>query len=496
MALGTILFTGSFSLSSCEKLVEINRPVNTVGTESVFNSDEKALSALSGMYALMVNDGEMKATNGAQTVLGALLSDETNFGMNADMDDIYEFYNAQILKDNGMVMSLWAKPYQVIYAANAIESGINNSASPALTAPVRKQILGEAKLVRAFLYFNLVNTFGDIPLVLTTDVNVTKSMTKSPVAAVNSQIERDLNEAFLLLNNDYSHAGGKKLRPNKYAAAALLARQYLYMGRWDEAAAFADTVIRSGRYSLTTVANTFKAENSEALWQMQSFRQGIVESYEASYFCPPFRYSEDPITMGGIYYDAMMFEMFNEFGYLFPLILASDEISNSFDPADRRMTTWMDSIPTPFDPPYNGKVYRFFLKYDRQSYLFSTPGNINNTFLRLAEMYLVRAEALARGNRSLNDAVEDINVIRRRAGLADLSVGTKEEVLNAIETERRHEFFAEWSHRWFDMKRWGKAASVFGALPYKQPWSSHTPLLPIPEGEILNNPKLLQNPGY
>src|SRR5690606_9092509 len=148
-----------------------------------------------------------------------------------------------------------------------------------------------------------------------------------------------------------------------------------------------------------------------------------------------------------------------------------------------------DSIPTPLEPPYNGKVDRFFFKYNRESALFGTMGNLNNTVLRLAEMYLVRAEAIAKGSRSLSDAVIDINVIRRRAGLDDISIGSQQDVLDAIEKERKHELFAEWSHRWFDVKRWGKADAIFGTLSHKQPWSNHTLVLPIPESEIMANPR-------
>src|SRR5690606_27912562 len=95
IALGTILFMGSFSLLSCEKFVEIDRPVNTIGTESVFNSDDKAISALSGMYTLMINQSDLSMTNGAQTVLTTLLSDEGVFLNPGGQNELSDYYNAR-----------------------------------------------------------------------------------------------------------------------------------------------------------------------------------------------------------------------------------------------------------------------------------------------------------------------------------------------------------------------------------------------------------------
>ena len=92
-----------------------------------------------------------------------------------------------------------------------------------------------------------------------------------------------------------------------------------------------------------------------------------------------------------------------------------------------------------------------------------------------------------------SSAVSDINVIRRRAGLADTEALSQAEVLLAIEEERKKELFVEWGHRWLDLKRTQRANLILASKPN---WSPTDLLFPIPESELLNNPNLIQNPGY
>ena len=114
---------------------------------------------------------------------------------------------------------------------------------------------------------------------------------------------------------------------------------------------------------------------------------------------------------------------------------------------------------------------------------------------RLAEQYLIRAEARAHLN-DIEGALADINAIRSRAKVAPVEANTTAEVLMLVEEERRKELFVEGQgHRWFDLKRTSRADAVYSKLDYKK-WESHKILLPIPETQILNNAALTQNPGY
>jgi len=141
--------------------------------------------------------------------------------------------------------------------------------------------------------------------------------------------------------------------------------------------------------------------------------------------------------------------------------------------------------------------------YKYRSYTSSTtsdPDNSrkeNSTVLRLAEQYLIRAEARAQQNK-LDLAIADVDVIRARAGLPLIANTnpsiSKTALLDAIMQERRVELFTEWGHRWFDLKRTGKALAVLSAI--KPGFTSDDLLYPIPESELNKNPFLEQNPGY
>jgi hypothetical protein len=114
--------------------------------------------------------------------------------------------------------------------------------------------------------------------------------------------------------------------------------------------------------------------------------------------------------------------------------------------------------------------------------------------LRLAEQYLIRGEARAHQN-NVQGAQEDLNIIRSRAGLGATTANDESSLLAVIETERQVELFAEWGHRWFDLKRTGRADAVL-SLEKAPNWQSTDRLYPIPFEEIKINPSLTQNPGY
>jgi hypothetical protein len=121
-------------------------------------------------------------------------------------------------------------------------------------------------------------------------------------------------------------------------------------------------------------------------------------------------------------------------------------------------------------------------------------GNEYNVTLRLAEQYLIRSEARAQLTK-ISGAQADLDSVRIRAGLAKTTASTKDDLLTAIASERKVELFGEFSHRWFDLKRTGKADQVIGALK-PATWKSTAVLAPIPSDERLKNPSLTQNDGY
>lgn len=119
--------------------------------------------------------------------------------------------------------------------------------------------------------------------------------------------------------------------------------------------------------------------------------------------------------------------------------------------------------------------------------------------IRLSELHLIRAEATILLTPSAKaNAIEDLNILRRRAGIGELEESlTPEQVIKAVAQERRVELFLEWGHRWFDLKRNGLARETLQVIDYKQPWLGDFQLLyPIPSRELHLNSNLIPNPGY
>ncbi|MBC9931844.1 RagB/SusD family nutrient uptake outer membrane protein [Chitinophaga qingshengii] len=481
----------------CKKLIEIDPPINSVNTGVVLNDPEKITAALSGIYyTLMTNTGTPTFSNGHMTVYGGLLADELYPYSGAAVAVDYQFYTNKLLLQNELVQPIfWTCAYKAIYLTNALLENIRLTTAPVITDSIKRQLTGECRFARAFCYAYLVNNFGDVPMPLSTAVMEEARQKRQPVEKVREQMVEDLKAAAELLPDNFNLTQGEKVRPNKYAAIALLARQYLYMGKWEDAVAQATVIINSGKFSLTELEKTFGPGSAEAIWQMKHAVEGdgiSPDMEEPRLLMPQASLSLlDPASR------EMMLEpdMFREYSYMFiaPYIMTA-QLVQAFEPGDKRLDKWTDSLTAPAVAPWNGISYRFAAKYPR----FTANQEIippYYTVLRLGEQYLIRAEARAHAG-DLAGAATDLNTIRSRAGLPATRAASGEALLDAVAQERRVELFVEWGHRWFDLKRTGKAADVLGKIPEKQPWSNDKLLLFIPPSEIQNAPALSQNPGY
>ena len=176
--------------------------------------------------------------------------------------------------------------------------------------------------------------------------------------------------------------------------------------------------------------------------------------------------------------------LFFAFGEPFYQVL--NGLLGDFETGDQRLVDWMDSTS------YNGVTVYYPYKYKANTY--NPPATEYYMMLRLAEQYLIRAEARAEQN-NVSGAVADLNLIRGRAGLSGLSVNmTQAQCLLAVEQERRVELFCEWGHRWLDLVRTGRANTLLPTL--KPAWTATDTLYPIPSSEILLDAHLTQNNGY
>lgn len=453
------------STASCRKLIKISPPLNTLVTSEVFQTPEQSLQVLAGIYYTMVNDVNSFAA-GRITYYAGLSSDEFQL-YNPDIQNAAQFYNNDIQPINAVVGNIfWGTAYKLIFQANSLIENIPNTA---FKDSVKNELLGQALFVRAFLNFYLVNLFGDIPLVQTSNWQSTRLMARSPGSEVYQSIISDLKFAADHLSGRF---GGERVLPNAYAAKALLARVYLYNKNWQEAETLAsDVIAETGLFALVDAKNIFAPNNKEAIWQLkqQSLQANLFKSPEGSLFIPRVK---------------------NNANYP-PIVYFYKEFINSFDSADARRKNWIDSTKLNAGSPALYYPY----KYKTGDAQTGTGYTEYHTPLRLAEQFLIRAEARLR-QQNISGAIEDLNIIRNRSSLVPLPQGLGiADVEMYLVAERKKELFAEWGHRWLDLKRWNMVNAVMQDLKNEK-WQPYDQWYPLPEKEIMTNPNLTQNEGY
>lgn len=440
-------------LCSCKKFVAIEPSSDLINSDAVFKTDETATAAINGIYIHM-RQLSNSLTNGGLGLFTGLSGDEIyNTASSATYDP---FYKNSIPPENATIQrNFWTDAYAAVYKTNAVIEGLNRSTR--IDISLKNQLIGEAKVVRSLYYFYLVNLFGNVPLITSTDYHINEKMPRIPVAQVYEQITNDLLEAEELLSASYPSLG--KVRPNKWTATALLARVYLYQKNWQAAETKAAAIINSGAYSLEPdLTVLFLKDNQETIWEVAP-RNEAGNTAQGANFVP-----SAPTAR--------------------PSFAVTPHLLNAFETGDQRKSSWTKRNIV------NGLSYYYPYKYKVKS--SPTPTEYNIVF-RLAEQYLIRSEARAQqGN--LLDSEMDLNIIRNRAGLPNTLATTQMELLSAIEQERRIELFSEWGHRWFDLKRTVKIDAVLSAE--KPSWQSFAALYPIPYSQLELNTYLTQNPGY
>lgn len=430
------------SLSACEKFVVIDPPGTSLTGESIFQDEATATAAMLNIYVDMQRTEE-RPFGGERSLswMSGLMADEFQSYFN---DNRAEFADNRINPENTMVQQQWRAFYESIYAANIILEKVSYSAN--LSPSFRDGMEGEARFVRALMYFYLVNFWENVPLVLTTDYDRNRLLGQSTKDEVYALIIEDLQKAQELLREQYLGSG--RIRPNKFTAKALLAKVYLYTRQWEEAIRESTDVIGHSAYQLeSTLDNVFLSTSKEAIWHLASFHPSLYT------------------------WDAFRFVLFG----VPTRVTISNSLLNLFNPEDQRGLHWVGRFST------NGITYYFPYKY-KVRMLLDNPGAPAEYLMmfRLAEQYLIRAEAYAEmGN--VQGASADLNMIRNRAGLESIDVRERQALLESLALERRLELFTEGCNRWLDLKRYGQLG---------------VSILPIPHSELNANPSLQQNYGY
>lgn len=449
-----IITTGFFLLISCSEFIEIEPPRTDLVRETVFSNDKAATAAIYDIYNDMVSAG-FASGNGINsfTLLAAFASDDW-MNMVNPLSPFQQFSDNELDYRNSLIERMWADLYRYIYKSNAIIEGLENNS--AITPELRSQLLGEARFVRAFSHFYLVNLWGDVPLVVSTDYEVNRDLVRTRKEDVYSKIIEDLLASIEMLRSDFVLSANERTRPNRWTAFALLARVYLFTQDWQQAEAAASEVLANGEFFDLTdhPAQVFLKNSRETIWQLHS-----------------------PFMPG----DLLAFNMTSgpSHGIL------REEFVQSMSTEDLRRDVWIGEFIS------NDETYYYPTKYTGVS-----PVTEYSTVLRVSELFLIRAEARAELD-DITGAAQDLNRIRGRAGLQETSANSKNELIDDIMHNRRIEFFTEWGHRWLDLKRRSLTADVLGPIK-PLTWQKTDELFPIPEIQLLRAPNMstAQNPGY
>ena len=457
-------------IAGCDVLNQV--PPSALSEAEAYATPDRIAKSAVGMYDQLQN---AEFLGGRALIYGDIRSDDTNpagFFTNVPV------FNQQA--NDAFALNAWTGGYRTLYGVNYFQQQLAKNAGVTTTA-LETQYVGEAKFIRALVYFNLVNLFAQpynftadashpgVPLQLTapdgtTAFDASQNLPRSSVRDVYAQIEKDLNDAITALPETYSNAFERTGRATKDAARTLLSRVYLYKGQYADAATMAGNVISGGRHALQTLPNgpfQLAARTTETIFSVNM------------------NSADNPNTNNAI-------------GQHYGSTKRADIIvtpyaridSTQFRSKDRRRTLLL----TPSTYPATTTVNVFTLKYPN--------GPFDDVMIaRYSEVLLNRAEGLAQSATGVStDAITLLNQVRSRSlpsiypAYTAADFADKQTLVNAILFERRLELAFE-GHRYYDLMRYKRNSS---RITYGDPKA----VFPIPLVDIQQNPNLAQNPGY
>lgn len=461
---------------------------NDENSEDFFNTEEDYQKALIAAYDYL------QATS-QQFQVAEIASDNTLAGGESATDSpgIQEIDDMIHTSTNPQLRNIWTWMFTGVNRTNYIMEFQDK-----LDFPNKTSVIAQTRFLRAFYYFELVKWFGDVPLVIDKRILYGDQfgLERTPKAQVYKQIEDDLK--FAVENLPY--AQNQTGRITKGAAEALLGKAYLYQEKFAEAATVLENVIDKGPYDLLPSAT------APLMWE-NNYENNIESVFEiqysdvdgGSYDCFQCLEGNYAVGFNGVRgYEGPIFD----FGYSFNVPV--QDVVDAFEPGDIRLDysildikKWIIENPTAsYDEGagyeqtgyFNRKYIARLGDANRPDAALTNPNNTRA--IRFADVLLMAAEALNRGNISDSRAQNYLNRVRNRATLGNLTT-TGANLTNDIYKERRVELVGE-GHRFFDLVRTGRAA---GTIPGFQ--AGKNELFPIPIEEIeLSGNTWSQNPGY
>lgn len=451
------------TFTGCKKEFLDLTPFTALPPSEAFKTEADLRVAMNGLY------GGLRATDlfgRTVPVLGDIMADNVyQHSINSNRYTQFNLYTVAV--NDGNAAGMWTAAYAAILRANNILD------APLTGTPGIAQIKGEAKAVRALLYFTLVRFFArpftdnptalGVPLILTYDLSLRAG--RSTVDQVYTQILKDLGEAY----TDMTVVTNSS-QMSKWAARALEAKVRLNRNDLAGALTAANDVINNSGFT------TLIAANNASYWSAATFRTDRLETL--------FEVSMDVVGNQG--FDALT-NIYNQLGY--GDLLVSDPLYASFTTTDVRRNLYFIAVAP--SPRVGGIIVD---KYKNLS-----AERDETKIMRMSDVYLIAAEAASTSNP--NAALASLNfILMRRDPSAPAYTSTGAQLMADIMNERRKEFLAE-GDRFHDLNRMKVAverSTNFPAAVRTIDFNNFRRLLPIPETEINVNPtiKTQQNPGY
>lgn len=466
--------------ASCKKNFLDLQPVSSASSGNFYRTADDIKVALNGAYAALQAGGI--STN--SYIFGEISSDNTYPVASGSVTDQDEFDRFYIRTTNPFVLGRWNDGYNAISRANTILEKIE---PVEMDANLKKRYIAETKFIRAYVYFELARTFGDVPLVtksLTSSLNEAYDYGRDPVANVYAQIETDLTEAETDL--PVSYTGADVGRITKGASKALLGKVYLTQNKIDPAATRLKEVIDLNVYDTVPYPDIFditKKNGKEAVFEIQ-FAAGSGEGNPWPNAFAPQNSGNAVINFGGG-------------GNNRP----TQDLIDAYEAGDIRKDL---SLATSYVNASGQTIQDVYVKKYRSNPTINNDNANNIPVIRYADILLMYAECLNEQGYSANgDAMKYLNMIRKRARLPEKTAGDipdQQAFRLAIEQERRVEFAFE-GHRWFDLVRTGRAVTVINSkeddINLVAPITQENLVFPIPQSQVeINRDKIKQNPGY
>ncbi|MFA6083897.1 RagB/SusD family nutrient uptake outer membrane protein [Mucilaginibacter sp.] len=477
------------ALVSCKKDFLNKAPLDSVNTANYYKTAEDAVNAVNAAYQPLQRPKLYNFRIWTTDIMAG--NSVTGAGGGTDGIETQDEQNFVTTSANAGVLDVYRGPAPGILQCNIVLQKVPDiSMDPTL----KNRIIGEAKFLRALYYFNLVRLFGDVPLITKPQiVGDDLKVKRSPKADVYALIIEDLTDAMGLLPAASAYSGADIGRASKGSATGLLAKVYLTLGNYQQTVDLCKQVTALG-YSLNaSYADNFSAtkkNTAESLFEVQysgATTYGFFDDFNQAAWPSTFTGPRNSDFVGGSY------------GWNQP----TQEFVNAYESGDVRKDI---TILYPGCPAFDGKAYK--ASYSTTGFnlrKFLVPKSISPDYntnpenfpvLRYADVLLMQAEAM----NELGQAGTEVplNVVRHRAGIANIATGLSKDAFRTVVLHERRMELAFEGQRWFDLIRVnnGQYGLDFLHSIGKTNATAKFLLLPIPQQEIDSNPNLVQNTGY